>query len=295
MTFDAGVLPIGKFREYEDEYIDLLRQPANKESTAEAAASLLARFNNMWDFYRRGGFYSLNEELDEFSTNSMRFLLIPYYIGRLHLLFQGKSRPEHLEAASAILTAFSEEMTRLGVIGEDKPMPTDPFERRARATAEYRDKKELEDRIKAVNKNSTRDDLQRGFVGDVVDEETERDLICTVMKLCAMEARSMSRMAADELPFAKMMADGVKPEEPAGPPPKMWIKKIDREEQRKKVFTPLEDILPPPLPPDDETWAQPGKPSPKLDASDEEEAELARKEAAAWDDYVDTHPPFSEM
>ena len=248
MTFDAGVLPIGKFREYEDEYIDLLRQPANKESTAEAAASLLARFNNMWDFYRRGGFYSLNEELDEFSTNSMRFLLIPYYIGRLHLLFQGKSRPEHLEAASAILTAFSEEMTRLGVIGEDKPMPTDPFERRARATAEYRDKKELEDRIKAVNRNSTRDDLQRGFVGDVVDEETERDLICTVMKLCAMEARSMARMAVDEL-----------------------------------------------LPPDDETWAQPGKPSPQLDASDEEEAELARKKAAEWDDYVDTHPPFSEM
>ena len=114
----------------------------------------------------------MNEELDEFSTNSMRFLLIPYYIGRVHLLFQGKGRPAHLESAIAIFTAFSEEMTRLGIIEEDKPFPTNPADRRSRTISEYKDKKELEDSIQAMNKRSTRDDLQRGYIGDVIDEGT---------------------------------------------------------------------------------------------------------------------------
>lgn len=293
MTFDAGVLPIAQFRDLEDQYIDALKLSPKEESTAATATFLINKFNTLWEFYRRGGFYSANEDLEEFSTNSMRFLLIPYYIGRLHLLFQGKSRPEHLEAAGNIFSAFSEEMTRLEVIDEDKPVPTNPTDRRTRMIAEYQDKKELEARIQAVNKRSTRDDLQRGFVGDSIDEETERDLIMTVMKLCAMEARALIRSAQDELPFARMMAEGVKPEEPKGPPPKMWVQRIEREEQRKKVFAPLEDIMPRELPPDDETWAQPGKPSPQLDASDEEEAELARKKAADWDDWKDDHPPFS--
>lgn len=295
MTFDAGVLPIAQFRECEDQYINLLKEPANKEETGHAANALLGKFNNMWDFFRRGGFYSANEDMEEFSTNCIRFFLIPYYIGRLHMLFQGVSRPEHLEAASAILTAFSEEMTRLCVIGEDKPFPTAPAERRTRTIADFQDKKELEARIQAVNKNSTRDDLQRGFIGDAVDEETERDLISTVLKLCAMEARAIVRSATDELPLARMMAAGVKPEEPSGPPPKMWVHRIDREDQRKKVFAPLEDIMPRPLPPDDETWAQPDVPGPRLSASDDEEAEEARKKAADWDDWKDDHPPFSGM
>jgi immunoglobulin-binding protein 1 len=295
MTFIPGVLPIAEFRATEDSYIDLLKQSPALPATAESASGLMATFNTLWDFFRRGQFYSDNEELEELSTNTARFFLIPYYIGRLHLLFQGETRPSHLEAAAAILTSFSEQMTRFAIIPEDKPIPSDPSDRRSRMVADYQEKKALEERIQAVNRRSTRDDLQRGFIGDMVDEETERDLIWNVLKLCAMEARSLIRNSIEELPFAQMRAAGVKPEEPKGPVPKMWVQKIDREDQRKRVFAPLEDVMPQPLPPDDETWASPDTPKPKRDASDEEEAEAARREDARWDDWKDDHPPFSGM
>jgi immunoglobulin-binding protein 1 len=295
MNFTAGILPIAEFRAAEDSYIELLKQSPALPATAESAASLMQTLNTLWDFFRRGHFYSDNEELEELSTNTVRFFLIPYYIGRLHLLFQGESRPAHLEAAAAILTSFSEQMTHFAVIGENKPIPTDPSDRRSRMIADYQEKKVLEDRIQSVNGRSTRDDLQRGFLGDPIDEETERDLVWNVLKLCAMEARSLIRNSVEELPFAKMRAAGVKPEEPQGPPPKMWVQKIEREDQRKRVFAPLEDVMPQPLPPDDETWAKPDVPGPKRGVSDDEEDELARKEEARWDDYKDDHPPFSEM
>jgi hypothetical protein len=130
MTFIDGLLPIAQFRDTENEYLDLLKQSPALASTAETATLLMSTFNNLWDFFRRGRFYSDNEELEELSTNTVRFFLIPYYIGRLHLLYQGQARPSHLEVATAILTSFwndearpshLEEMTRLGVIGEDKP------------------------------------------------------------------------------------------------------------------------------------------------------------------------------
>jgi hypothetical protein len=295
MEFEEGILPARQFRSVEDEYLDLLKQSPALPTTAESATVIISKLNILYDFFRRGHFYSENEEIEEMSTSTIRFFLLPYYIGRCHLLYQGAPRPAHLEAATAILTQFSDEMVRLGVIGKDSPIPRDPGDRRTRLIAEIHEKKALEARVQELNRRTTRDDLQRGFVGDTVDEETERTLIWTVLKLSAMEARGMARAATDELPFARMMADGVRPEEPAAPPPKMWVKKIDRADQIKRVFAPLEDIMPQPLPPDDETWAKPDVPGPREDASDDEEAEQARQERAKWDDWKDAHPPFSGM
>lgn len=296
MIFDSGVLPIGQFRELENQYLELEDLPGSSKRIQEEAGPLISKFDNLWDFFRKGQFFSSNEDLDEYSTNKIRFFLIPYYIGRLHLMNNdAQQRPAHIEIAISYLRAFSDQMTHYRIIPEEKPVPTNPNDRRTYILGEYKEKKELEERVKALNRHPQRDDLQRGYIGDSIDEETERDLIISLLKLCALEARSLVRNATDELPFAEMRAKGVKPEEPKTPPPKMWFKKIDREEMRKQVFAPIESIMPQPLPPDDETWAQPEKPKPQLDASDDEEAEQARKEAAKWDDWKDEHPPFSEM
>jgi hypothetical protein len=295
MAFEEGVLPIGQFRHVESQYLDMLKQSPALASTAETATTLLGDLNGLWDFFRRGHFYSENEELEELSTNAVRFFLLPCYIGRCHLVYQDATRPAHLESAAAILTTFSDEMTRLGVVPKDSPLPKDPGSRRSRMISELQEKRALEGRIEELNRWPHRDDLQRGYVGDPIDEEAEQTLVWSMLKLAAIEARGMIRSATDELPFARMHAEGIKPEEPRTPPPKMWVKRIDREEQVKSVFAPLESILPPPLPPDDETWAKPDKPGPKLDASDDEEAEQARKQAAEWDDWKDRHPPFSGM
>jgi hypothetical protein len=287
MEFQDGVLPVEQFRQVENEYLELLKQSPALPSTAESATSILAKLNSLYDFFRRGGFYSQNEEIEEFSCSALRFLLLPHYIGRCHLLYQNATRPAHLESASAILTQFSDEMVRLGVIGKDSPFPRDAGDRRTRLIAEIQEKRALEARVQELNRRAER--------GAAIDEEDERTLIWTVLKLSAMESRSLARAATDELPFARMHASGVAPEAPSAPPPKMWVKKIDRADQMKRVFAPLEDVMPQPLPPDDETWAKPDVPGPREDASDDEEAEQARQERARWDDWKDRHPPFSGM
>lgn len=294
MIFDSGVLPIAQFRELENQYLELEDLPGSSPRIQAEEGPLIERFNSIWDFFRQGQFFSSNEDLDEYSTNKIRFFLIPYYIGRLYLMNNdAPSRPQHIEMAISYLRAFSDQMVHYKIIGEEKPIPTNPNDRRTYMIGEYKEKKELQDQVKALNRHPQRDDLQRGYIGDSIDEDTERELIISLLKLSAIEARGFIRGATDELPLAEMRAKGVKPEEPSGPPPKMWFKRIDREEMRKQVFAPLESIMPQPLPPDDETWAPADKPGPRLDASDDEEAELARKKAASWDDYKDEHPPFS--
>ncbi|OHS95146.1 hypothetical protein TRFO_10615 [Tritrichomonas foetus] len=296
MIFDAGVLPAQQFRECENLYLELEELPGSSPRIQEEAPELLNRFNSLWEFFRRGGFFSSNEDLDEYSTTKIRFFMIPYYIGRLHLMFNdAQSRPAHIETAISYLRAFSDQMTHFHLIDDEKPVPKNPTDRRTYMMAEFKEKRELEERVKALNRHPQRDDLERGYIGDSIDEETERDLIMDLLKLSTLDARSQVRSSTDELPFAQMRAQGVKPQEPTTPPPKMWVQKIDRESMRKQVFAPLESFMPQPLPPDDETWAQPGKPKARLDASDDEEAEIARKEAAKWDDYKDSHPPFSQM
>jgi len=288
-----GFLPSSIFRQTENEYLDVIKMSPSSPETAVQASRLIEKLDIIWDRFRRGSYYSKNEDIDEYSTITIKFFLIPYYIGRLHMLFQGKDRPLHLEAAVAYFNAFSDQMTHFRIVDKEKPRANNPTERRERAIAELKDKKELEKRLERMN-SLIKDDDYRGAIGERVDEETERDLVKDLLKLSVIEARSMSRAATDEIPFATMHSEGIKPEEPKAPPPKLWFKRIDREQARKSVFAPLEDVMPRELPPDDETFASPGRPSPKLDASDEEERELARIDAAKWDDWKDDHPPFSQ-
>ena len=290
---DRNVLPIGYLRKFENEYHDVSKMPANKPETSQAATELINNFDKLWNHFRQGGFYSRNEELDEYSTSTLKFFLIPYYIGMLHLLFQGQERPGHLEAAQAYLNAFSDQMVQLRLVAKEPPEPKNPNERRNRAVSEFREKKELEERINRMNK-LTKDGMERGQLGDQVDEEVERETVIDMLKLAVLEARRNSRAAKDELPFALMHAQGVKPEEPKEPPKKPWFQRITRDQVGQQVFAPIEDIMPRPLPPDDETIAQPGPPPPDPDTEDEEERERQRIKQSKWDDWKDDHPPFSQ-
>jgi hypothetical protein len=65
MTFEASVLPIGHFWHLETDYLDLLKQSPALPSTAEAATPLLTQLAELWDFFRRGHFYSDNEEIED--------------------------------------------------------------------------------------------------------------------------------------------------------------------------------------------------------------------------------------
>lgn len=293
-TYGDGVLPSAELRALEREYHAAVSARPSPEG-AQRAAMLIDALAGLWERFRRGQFASDNEDIDEYATPTLRFFLIPFYIGRLHAAVQGSTRPQHLESAVASLRAFADEMVRLGLAAREEPMPSAPGARRERAVADFRARRELEARLQRANDLTARDDLQRGFVGDAVDEEAEREVVMDLLRLSALEARAMARSAEEELPLARMRAEGVRPEVPKGPPPKMWVQRIEREEQMKKVFAPIERLMPKQLPPDDETIAKPDRPSPKLDASDDEEAEMARKEASRWDDYKDEHPPFSQM
>jgi len=297
MELIPGILPAAQLRACETEYHQLIKTKPSTGDISSRANELIQQLNAIWDFFRHGDFYSENEDLEEFSNARLKFFLIPFYIGRLHTLFQGKERPAHLESSIAYFGAFSDEMTRLGIVDPEKPIPTSPADRRQYKINEFRERKELEARLQRMN-DLTKDDDTRGQLGDRVDEETERDLIIDLLHLSTIDARSMSASAVEEIPLARMFAEGVKPED-QGPPPKMWVQRIDREDIRKKVFTPLQYVAPQPIPrsPSDDDICQggPEKPKPKADASDDEEAEQARKKDEEWAQYTETHPPFSQM
>lgn len=292
MEFEDGRLPFLFLRNCEKEYHELIKLSPSDPSVTQKAQELINNFDKIWNHFRHGGFTSKNEEIDEYSNSLLKFFLVPYYAGRLHLLFQGRQRPAHLEAAVAYLTAFSDEMTRFRIVQEEPPEPTNPNDRRNRTVNEYKQRKELEQKLQRMN-DLTKAEDDRGQIGDYVDAELEREVLMDLLKLSVLEARVHARAAKEELPFALMHAQGVKPEEPKEPPRKLWFQRIDRNEIRKNVFAPLEELLPKPLPPDDETWASPGKPKPDPDTENEEEREQLRKEASKWDDYKDDHPPFS--
>jgi len=295
MELIPGILPAAQLRACETEYHQLIKIPQPPDVEPRASI-LIEKLNSIWDFFRRGGFYSDNEDLDEFSNDRLKFFLIPFYIGRIHTLFNGKERPSHLESSISYFGAFSDEMTKLGIVDPEKPIPTSPAERRQFKIAEFKERKELEARLQRMNELTKSDD-DRGNIGDRVDEETERELIIDLLHLSCIDARSMSNSAVEEIPLARMRAEGVKVED-QGPPPKIWVQRIDRESIRKNVFTPLEYVKPQPIPrcpSDDDIAHGPEKPKARIDASDDEEAEQARKEAEEWAIYKDEHPPFSQM
>lgn len=273
-----------QFKQYEAQYFNLLTSPPKDGSLPEKAATLISQFLEIYEYFTRN-IYSSNDHLTEYSIPQMRFFAIPYYVAHLHTMFNGQARPQHLEEAQIFFEKYQELAIRFKLI-DKVPNPRTPEERREYAIQNHQITKRLQ-------QISEKYDLDRGAIGDPVDEEDEEKRTIDLLKLFAEEANAALKNVKDEIPLAKMFAQGVKPEQPAGPPPKMWVKKIDRQEMINKVFAPLEDIMPQPLPPDDETFASPGKPKDQLDASDDEEAERARKEAARWDDWKDDHPPFS--
>jgi len=52
MTFEPGLLPIGQFRQVENEYIEMLRRLSVLPSTAEAPTDLFSGLNTLWEFFR---------------------------------------------------------------------------------------------------------------------------------------------------------------------------------------------------------------------------------------------------
>jgi hypothetical protein len=289
---EEGVLPFSEFLLLQKEYEEVQKLNPSKPETGDRAGELIGSFLHLWDKFKRGGFFSSNEELDEYSTRTLELFLIPYYVGNLHLMFQTE-RPQHLEIAIVYFGAFSDEMVRLGLSQKEAPEPTNPMDIRTVRVAEMKEKRELQKRIDAMNKAS-KGISERGQLSDRVDADVERELVLDVLRLSCLEARSNMRSSKAEIPFAKMHQDNVKPEIPKDPPKPMWVQRIGREEIRNKVFAPIEDIMPRPLPPDDETIAKPGPPPIDPDTENEEEREMLRKKNSKWDDWKDDHPPFSQ-
>lgn len=292
-SIPPGVLPTSIFRELVQQYKQFSDSPSKSPDHSEKAQQLITKFENLWDYFRKGSFFSRNEKIEEYSNATLKFFLIPFYIGNFHNMIQGQTRPSHLESCSTYLTAFADEVSRLGLISEELPDPKSPAEKRERVIQDLQARKELESKLSQISKKYP-EESRYGGVGDFTDEEVERTYVLDLLKLSGLEARKTSKSAKEELPFALMHSQGIQPEVPTSPPPKMWFQRIDRNQVRDKVFAPIQSIMPQPLPPDDETFASPGKPKPELDASDEEERELARIEQAKWDDWKDDHPPFSQ-
>ncbi|CAI5446503.1 unnamed protein product [Caenorhabditis angaria] len=195
------------------------------------------------------GMYSSNELIEDVQTQSLRFLLIPCYLGvfQQNLIAEPKLKLEALRKSQIYYRNFLERLRDLTVIldwesstsreeeeeekSSKKPMKLTPEETRRLKLERHRRKKELkknEENIRYLQKT------QR------IDEDQLRELYIIQLQYWAEKAFEEIQSIEDEIPILKMMV-----ERPLPPPEKEKSQSsrkpmkpfvITRDQTQKQVF-----------------------------------------------------------
>ena len=88
----------------------------NSTSSEEMIAMVIEKLNQASDFVDRAGLLSANEEIDDCPTGSLKFLFLPYYIGKAH--YKSNSMNPYVKAGH--LSASQQSFLNYLKICEDK-------------------------------------------------------------------------------------------------------------------------------------------------------------------------------
>lgn len=268
---------------------------------------------------------SPNESLEEISTRSLKYLLIPYMQARAHNQVQGGPHERHaaLKDCRSSLSKFFNRMDALHLLSEadrdaaldDTPNPVlSPAERREQKIARFRAEKEAEKKLITLRGRL------RTHGEDDDGEEAEREAGLVVLRSAVRRGLDMLSGLQQEmeiLSFAvRQIERGVDPREkaererPKGPPQGMGglpptFRIVDeREKAREKVFRPSHSLPTYTI----EEWgememqraikAEKEKKEKEIvaarrkeeeDSDGEEAVERERLEKSRWDDWADEH------
>ncbi|KAN0050049.1 hypothetical protein ACTA71_003149 [Dictyostelium dimigraforme] len=269
--------------------------------------------------------FSKNEELEDIRTDSLKYLLIPYYLSELYLKITGSDRIKFLRTSKQKVLTFLQECERLKLIDKEdleivhREGKSDPVNRRNELISRHKRNKEIKEKLaytikkrmellKAAGKDSS--EIEESDTGD---EELDRQFSMLLINEAVFKAIGLLETIEVELPMLQQVE--VIKEQNGGvvPPPKLSSKgsgignfQILPDGRRialDRVFRPSH-ILPTMTPQEGAEWdmhhggmvkGKGGKESEskektdeELDAEDDDDEKL--REKRNWDNYKEDNP-----
>lgn len=283
----------------------------------DAATTAINHLTQLFTAVSQAALISSNESLDEISTPSLKYLLLPYLIARAHAQVHGDPYLRHaaLTDSRRWLSIFFKRVDKLDLLSqeerdaalEETPIRAmSPSERRETKIARFREEKETERKLEILR--------QRASDSALDDDEAERELVLTVLGSGIRRALDFLDGLEQEMEVLKFavreMEKGVDPREkaekmrPRGKPegmgglPATFRIVSERERIKEGVFRPSHSLPTYTV----EEWGRIEmerlarrnrdivKARMEPEDSDEEEAiEVERKEKSRWDDWKDEH------
>lgn len=176
--------------------------PFNSTEYQRKVKDTMTKFEEATTVVNQIGLFSPNELIDEVSTDSLQYLMLPFFLGKVSLKLQQESRGEVLQIAEVYFKDFLQRCQEYELCEEHKEHKnnaagaegnTDELAQLMRAAharndkiAQFRKKKELEEFVKkmklAVRNKSADDEVRREFFlkllnKSIIDANEELDSI----------------------------------------------------------------------------------------------------------------------
>jgi len=288
------------------------------QSEVQNALGLFLRISNG---VQSASMFSSNEELDDISSGSLKYLLVEYYIAQLlekivdvDSSTRDVSRIRNLKLATDRYWAFLNKCESIKLVHKQdlesfhREGSVNATIKREEKVARFKREQEAQNRLKETIKKRGKN----GFIGNETEDEEEDDDTLREFSLLLLDIaiRKSVENYISAKEEADMLEQVIKMKEKSGgklpPPPEkppqfqnFVLLPSKREQLKKEVFRPSY-----PLPTMTvEEWAEEQMrlglmPSPgdvpttqkKKEEDNEEEEEKATLKARAWDDWKDDHP-----
>ncbi|XP_001357338.3 immunoglobulin-binding protein 1 [Drosophila pseudoobscura] len=200
------------------EELDVSELPFNGSEFQNKVKTALGHFEEATVIVNQVGMFSPNELIDEVSTDSLQFMLLPYFLGKLTTKINNPNSTEILDLAEIY---FKDHLQRCqeyelceapkGTVQEDNKVEKSEHRELMEAAfnrndkiAQYRKMKEIDEymgRMRAAVQNKTADDeVRREFFlkyldKSIIDSKHELESLCMMQKLSKMR---IARLAGGE-------------------------------------------------------------------------------------------------
>ncbi|XP_026473703.1 immunoglobulin-binding protein 1 isoform X2 [Ctenocephalides felis] len=190
---------------------DNCSDPMNETSFQAKVKRCMRLFEDTTRLVSAADIFSTNERFDELSTEHLRYLLLPAFLGELSLKLCGGNRSEIVDVADIYFRDFLKRCSDYGLSGTEATATSISIDSgsgqhahlatmigsRNAKLQKFREQKELESRLKI---------LQEYMNFETVDEDTRREYYVTIIKTYVIKAKD----ELDSLSMEKQILEHMK-------------------------------------------------------------------------------------
>ena len=181
-------LPFDEFKRFESEYSTSIMCVPKEEDDITDLKDLIGDGMKIWETFRKSEFYHKVETKLDFSSLSLRFLLLPFYFGKLHFLFFGDERRNSLIQSYKYFQAFVEEMYYFEFV-----------ETKKRKHIQNTEETESDAPIELKKLKDLNDGKRHQLTPFSSSDDIEKIIVIDLLKVSVVEAKSNIRKIGQEL------------------------------------------------------------------------------------------------